>query len=221
MIVFHDLKPVIKYLPIKIGNAEILRFPPGFMLKVDGLQWCILQDNCKEIRQLFAEINFAYGDVVTTGLGFGLVQTILLQKKEVRSITVYEKSVDVIDIFKETCAQSNFDISRLNIINDDADNMRNVDCDCLLMDHYERKHQPTWEIIDSARKLASNNNAKHVWFWSIIGIYSEFAYCKNMKNDVESFNRFSDMLNVKNLFRLNEEYMEYIRLVINENIKRS
>lgn len=217
-ILFDELKPVLNYFPIQYGDAKIVtQLPNNFKLTVNDLQWCVLKNDSREVRQFFLEINRPSGDVVTTGLGFGIIQSRLLLKKDVTSLTVFEKSLDVIEIFKETCKMNNFDITRLNIINDDANNMKNITCDWLIMDHFEGIHQPAWEIIDSARTIASNNNASNVWFWSIIKTYAHFYKIKQLDIGVESFDLFANALNIKNLYRVSDEEIQYIEKVILEN----
>jgi len=217
---FDELKPILDYYPIQYGNAKIVSssdIPANFRLTVNDLQWCVLRNDNREMRQLFLELNRSSGDVVTTGLGFGIVQSYLLTKKDITSLTVFEKSLDVIEIFKETCKMNDFDITRLNIINDDANNMKNITCDWLIMDHFEGIHQPAWEIIDSVRTITSNNNAKNVWFWSIIKTYDNFCKMKQLNINVESFNIFVNVLNIKKIYIVSNEEIEYIKKVILES----
>lgn len=217
MIIFDNLKLALRYFPIKYSETEISNVNNALVLKVNDIQWCTLNSDLRELRQFFPEINLSYGNVVTTGLGFGMLQTALLLKKEVQSVTVYEQNYGVIELFKQICAQNNFDISRLNIIHDDANNMRNVDCDWLLMDHFEL--HTYWEKIDTVRHIASNNNAKNVWFWSIIACFENFAYFKRKKRTPETFDLFVDALKIKNLYRISKhpKYFEYFEKVLQEN----
>jgi len=57
----------------------------------------------------------AHGDVLIAGLGLGMILHPILQKQEVRSVTVIEKFQDVVDLISPTLPRD----SRLTLITDD------------------------------------------------------------------------------------------------------
>lgn len=59
---------------------------------------CIMSDTPMEHKTNFEIINKAHGDVLIGGLGLGMILLPLLEKEEVKSITIIEKYQDIIDI---------------------------------------------------------------------------------------------------------------------------
>lgn len=80
----------------------------------------VMSDTPAEIGDHIFFINEATGNVLINGLGLGLVIEALFQKKEVKSITVIEKSLDVINLvsehYKNKCPKD----KKLNVIHADA-----------------------------------------------------------------------------------------------------
>ena len=111
--------------PYKKGNLEILAYQDGVVLLIDGLQWMGYEPT-KEVtfRQLKAEIELAYGHCVTTGLGLGLKEVSLAKKESVTKITIIEQSQEVVDWFKQATAESNTDISKMEFIVGDAEQVK-------------------------------------------------------------------------------------------------
>lgn len=72
--------------------------PPGdyMRLRVDG--GVMMTDTPMERRSNLEFFNRAKGDVLIGGLGLGMALLAIQNKKEVTSVTVYEKSRDVIDL---------------------------------------------------------------------------------------------------------------------------
>lgn len=226
-VLFEDLKAPIKYFPVQVGKAtmelqETVSMPPSrapnrkvFILKYDGLQWCAFEySNQQELKEQFVEINLAKGKVITTGLGFGLVQSYLCQKKEVTELIVYEQNLDMVGMFKLFAKESNFDISKIKFVHEDANQMRGVECDWLVMDHFEAVHQPDWEILDKVRILAKENKAKNVLFWPMLHFYTRFCEMKKLTVGQDSYRLFVQMLDVKNLpAKLDKKIFEKIPMV--------
>lgn len=223
---FEELSAPLKYFMLKVGKAEMALTPlpdkKVLILYNDNVQWCSYDTQTREeIKEQFVEINLAHGRVVTTGLGFGFVQTILAQKEDVREVIVYEKNSDVIEMFKIFAETSNFNTDKIKIINEDANNIRGIECDWLIMDHFEGQHQPHWEILDYVRELSNHNNPQNVWFWPILNLYHVFCMKKQLPICNYSFNYFSRKLRVKNLPEsLSDAYFEKIKILLNSRIKK-
>lgn len=198
---FRNLAAPLRYFPIQIGKAELKKkYDDLFILNYDGLQWCSFNPVCNiEIKEQFIEINLAKGKVVTTGLGFGLLQTILAQKKEVEQVIVYEKNLDIIKMFEFFAEKSGFNTDKIKIINQDANSIVDVECDWFIMDHYEAVHQPFWEILDNVREIAKKNKAKNYWFWPICHMYLVFCDMKKLKFNQTTFAQFAKQLKIDNL----------------------
>ena len=68
------------------------------VLYVDGNQWTAHEISTKSsATQVFSHYWFARGHTICTGLGFGVRENWLLNKKEVTELTILEKNQEVID----------------------------------------------------------------------------------------------------------------------------
>lgn len=122
-----------------------------------------------EIKELYSSYDLAYGNVLITGLGFGLLALWLVDKPEVKSVTIIEQSQDVIDLFLENNSVPN----NVKIIVADANTYTTkIHYDCLLLDHYKdgAKEKVNYEIL---KQIAVNIPHNLLWFWSL-----EFLYVK-------------------------------------------
>jgi len=61
----------------------------------------VMYDSKLEIEQMEEGARLAFGDVLIGGLGFGIIQKILLENPKVKSITTIEISQEVIDLIKK------------------------------------------------------------------------------------------------------------------------
>jgi hypothetical protein len=124
------------------------------------------------IKQMYSSYDLAYGDVLVSGLGFGIFALWLADKKEVKTVTVYEISQDVIDIFlKNNLIPKNLIIKNGNI----NDLISKTHYDCILLDHYEL--EPLQYRIDNMSIISKNiPNHEVIWFWSLESIFTEFSY---------------------------------------------
>ena len=78
--------------------------------------WMSLTPN--EVFTLRGQIKRARGNVAVAGLGLGWTARKILQRSQVKSLTVYEIDENVIDVFGESLTEEFGD--RITIVNDDA-----------------------------------------------------------------------------------------------------
>jgi len=116
-VICHDmiLKDNFSEIPPLGFFTEKFEFPA---VLEDGNEWMTLTpvdlDTCEDA------INRAHGKVVTFGLGLGYYAFMVSEKTEVESVTVVEKSRDVIELFK-TYILPQFDHpEKVKIVNEDA-----------------------------------------------------------------------------------------------------
>jgi len=76
----------------------------------------VMSNTPDEIRDSISFIRAAKGDVLINGLGLGVILKALLDKPEIDSVTVIEKSEDVINLVAPTYQND----KRVTIIHDDA-----------------------------------------------------------------------------------------------------
>ena len=204
-ILFEELAPVLNYFPVKIGKAEMFYVSSGgyFLLAYDNLQWCTLNVNNRlknrEAKEFFIDLNLAQGKIVTTGLGFGIIQSILSLRENVSEVIVYEKYEDIIKMFLLFAKESNFDTSKIKIVNEDASNSAKEHCDWLLMDHFECAHQPYWEVIDAVREISYDCNASNILFWPMHSIFITFCTLKQIPFNSKSYALFRSMIKINKL----------------------
>lgn len=89
---------------------------PGTYKRLTRGGQVIMSNTPMEVRTNQPIINRATGDVLINGLGLGMVLTAILKKDHVRTVTVIEKSQDVIQLVAPTFAHDH----RVRIIQGDA-----------------------------------------------------------------------------------------------------
>jgi hypothetical protein len=148
------------------GNIKIVDKGKGFILYENNRFWMNYPKNDSVIKQLYSSYDLAYGNVLVSGLGFGILALWLCSKPNVISVTVIEFSEDVIKLFKD----SNSIPDKLNIINIDI-RKYNTDTkyDTILLDHYETEKFDF--ILDDIEKISSNIKHKNMWAWPLEEIY--------------------------------------------------
>ena len=110
---------------------------------------------------VFSHYWFARGHTLTTGLGLGIRENWLLNKKEVTKLTIIEKSLGLIEYHREHNPQI---FEKAEVIHADA-NEYVGECDVLLMDHYEQ--ESIEQMAKMSSKVAKNINCEVCWFWPL------------------------------------------------------
>jgi hypothetical protein len=121
----------------------------------------------------------------------------LLSNPNVQKVIAYEFNQDVIDIFYEIVTINNINISRLEIINDNADNLSGITTDCLYLDHFEK--EPQHEIIDRVIKIQKNNTASLIWYWPAGQHYLLFCEKNRLELNNDSYISWKNYVEIKNL----------------------
>jgi len=166
----EDKFPNVTIKEISKNNVRIIKDGDFWRLYGDVQFMQLNTKSNVEIKELYSSYDLAYGDVLVTGLGFGLLASWLVDKPEVKSITIIEQSQDVIDLFFE----NNSLPDDVKIIVADANTYTtNVHYDCLLLDHYKdgAKEKVNYQTL---QKIAVNIPHDLLWFWNI-----EFLYLKD------------------------------------------
>lgn len=194
----QNVKPPLRYTSLTKGDAELIVTDNLVKLFVKGESWMGLDLNTNwQANEFMFELYEAYGVCVTTGLGLGVIQTLLTLNPKVTKVYVYEKSKEVIDIFKLTVEKNNFDISKLEIINLNADHLKNVNCDCLFLDHFE--HEPEEEIFQRVGFISENNSYKLLWYWPGVRHFALFCVRLNISVNGDSYKLWKSFTKIKNL----------------------
>lgn len=108
---FHNLREPLR--PVSPGTfTRLMTFSSSYQSTV------IMSDTDAEIRDHLEVIRQAHGDVLVNGLGLALVTMACARKSDVKSVTVIEKSKDVIDLVWPT-VEKRFP-QKVSVVHDDA-----------------------------------------------------------------------------------------------------
>lgn len=165
--------PKVKIREFEKGDAEIFLDGSSYVLYRNGRQEnCLDITTNKEAKECYSSYELGYGDVLMSGLGFGILALWLAKKPEVKSIKIIEISQDIVDAFLE----NNTLPENVKIEIGDIEQYKTDDkYDCILLDHYE------WSSanykIKSMKNIASNiPNHDLIWIWSIEDVYLVKCY---------------------------------------------
>lgn len=169
-----DIKTVPPFVvkEMVMGDFSIQKKGNTYHLYQGESQW--MQLNIKtnmEVKELYSSYDLAYGDVLLTGFGFGILPLWLASKPGVKSVTVLEKNKEIVDIF----LKNNTLPDTVKIIFTDAKTYTSgKDYDCLLLDHFADHVAFPYEEVRQIAKNISNHNL--LWYWSLETRYVEKYY---------------------------------------------
>ena len=208
-----EIKSPLQYFPINVGKAKLIQTNNNsFDLFFDNEGWMGYENTHWQAGEFAVELNNAYGKCVTSGLGLGIIQTLLSLNPLVTEVVVYEKHQDIIDMFKIFASHSNFDTSKIKIICQDADTIKDVDCDCLFLDHFETESNK--EKIQRVKNIAENNTANFVWFWPASNIYIRYTSQNNVEINDDSFYKWSTSLGIRSFpTKLSLDIIEELKIL--------
>jgi hypothetical protein len=180
---------------IKDGTSKSVQIKfsdDNYILFIDGIKWMNFNTVTKqEALEFLIHYHVAEGNVVTTGLGLGIREQLLLSKPEVKSLTIVEKSIDLINYHKE---YSNWAKSpRVNFVNLNAGSFADT-CDVLLLDHFE--NQNLIGILNNVYTLNNRIKPKIMWFWPF-EFYIRSHMMKYNLNAYESYDRLKKQYNLQ------------------------
>ncbi len=160
----HNLLPNFVIKEGVSNNVSIVDDNGVWRLYENDLQMMQLATKTnREIKELYSSFDLAYGDVLITGLGFGILALWVANKPEVTSVTVIEFSQDVIDLF----FANNSLPDKVQIILADADNYTTEKhYNCLLLDHFKDADEKAFTYA-RIQNVAKNITHDLFWFWSI------------------------------------------------------
>jgi hypothetical protein len=150
-----------------VGTAKIVHLGDTYILSNNGDQCMTYNEvDYQQVAEFYSSYDQAYGDVLLSGLGFGILPLWLCDKPEVTSVTVIEISQDIIDLF----VLSNSMPDKMNIINQDILNFTTEKkYDCIFLDHYELEDFSY--KIKNMQEICNKIDHDVFWAWSL-----EMAY---------------------------------------------
>ena len=184
---------------------EIIKNDNCYNLYVNGIQWMMYEiDNHHQASQLFSHYYISSGNVIATGLGFGIRELWLLNNPNIKSLTILENNKDIIEYHKEV---NPILFEKAKIINCDARTYKGK-CDTLLLDHYE--FESMTNIIEDVKNITKNIKCRNLWFWHL---ETQILADLHKVDEHNLTNRFR-----QGEFKINIETLNNIKIVY-ENIK--
>lgn len=152
----------------QVNSTEIKREEVSYALTVDGVEWMRFDDSYISREQLYTSYDLAYGKVLLTGFGFGILADWIASKQNVTEVHVIEKYPDVIECF----LKNNNIPNKVKIIIADASEYKSDEVyDCIFIDHYEIL--PLSEVSKEIVKVSKNiPNYSIIWGWQFEEIYN-------------------------------------------------
>lgn len=156
----------------KINNLEIkLNNRNTFELKIKNVVWLKHDLNTLwSIMEVYSHYMLAEGDVICTGLGFGLRENWLLSNNKVKKILCIENCKELIEYHNK---HNPILMKKIKVINEDAEKYIG-ECDTLLLDHYEEGSDDF--ILNKVKKVFRNIKHKKLWFWRLEDMLTYIPY---------------------------------------------
>ena len=152
--------------------------------------------NHVQALELVSHYQLAKGHCICTGMGFGVRENWLMQKKEVTKITIVERNEELIEYHKYI--NSPF-LKECEVIIGDASEMQGK-CDTLLLDHYELETKEY--IVDDVKKISRNVDCETLWFWPIERIILNY---ENYSTYYQNYLQIKNKFNLSKLPNIDEE----------------
>ena len=183
-------------------NVEIKLNQNNYILCIDGIKWMNFNSVTKqEALECLIHYVIAKGHVVTTGLGLGIREQLILSKPDVTQLIVIEKSLNLIEYHKIHSSWAKN--PKVKFINGNA-SQHTVECDVLLLDHFEQ--QNFINILNNVNSLSTKNQIKNIWFWPF-EIYIRSHMKKYNCTLMQSYQAILNKYSLKNFPNLSEELL--------------
>ena len=187
----------LRYFSVKIGDIQLQNnineqhYTLGYNCNI------VMTNHPTDTMDLAIEVNYAYGKCITTGLGLAIKESMLSIKPEVTEIICYEKNKNIIELFYTIMEYNTFDHSKIKVVHGDAETIRNLDCDCLFLDHYTIDDHI--QAHKSAARISENNNSKLTWYWPALRHYISYVEETYLPLTKQTFSDWAKPLNIKNM----------------------
>jgi hypothetical protein len=144
----------------KIRNVKLTFEYPVVKLTEDGNTW--MSDTLFEVESNMGAVEMARGDVLTSGLGIGLLPT--LMKDKVSSIDIIEVSQDVVDLVFHQIATEKMKIIRDELCHYLTTTEKKYDLICI--DIWQDTLLPLWDM-DGMKNIAQRclKPGGNIWCW--------------------------------------------------------
>lgn len=174
---------------------------------------CVMKINVKEIQGSYMAIKSAYGKVGIVGLGLGYVVQEMAKNIKVESITVYENSNEIIQIYKKNFG----DNPKIEIIEQDAFKAEPKKFDYFFSDIYG--YELTDKVVDDYEAFMKLHEIEEYSFWGMEHFllscaYDDLLWIYVPENWVEISKKIYESLDLSGLmdkyYPLNSEFVHDI-----------
>lgn len=179
----YNTVPRFSIKPATIGQFSLSFENDTYRLCKGENQLMVLHKSTyRELKEQYAMYDLAYGDVILTGFGLGILPLWVASKPEVTSVTVLELSKEVVDLF----LLHNIMPEKITIIYADATSYTtDKKYDCLFMDHFPDHKK--WSVYKEIAQIANNIPHKVLWFYGLESHYVRNFYGMKASNLVVRF----------------------------------
>ena len=154
----------------------------SYRLSVDGEEWMSYRTkDHDQAYELYSHYDLAKGHCICTGLGFGVRENWLLNKKEVSKVTVIEKNKEVIDYHKYINPKFFDDVE---VVHMDVYDYKGK-CNTLLLDHYESEASNDMLVLQNSSQVSKNIECDIMWMWTLEHIIAGRSFQRSQ--DVGSY----------------------------------
>lgn len=153
------------------------------------------------VWEIFSHYWIAEGHCICTGLGLGLRESWILNKKEVNKVTVLENDEGVIEYHRVNNPKL---FKELEIIKTDANHYKGK-CDTLLLDHYETEHPK--EILKSASSILNNISCERMWLWPLEIILEREYSMRDLSKIHDGYYKIKNQYNLHKLPDISEHLL--------------
>lgn len=160
----YDVLKNINFLEINVESVTLKKEKENYYALYENNQSWFKFDYQDQIsiKEFYYPAKIAYGDCILSGLGMGVLASLLLKNDKVKSITIYEKYADVINLNKII---SFVDLNQIYVRNRPIEEIKGAQCDCLFLDHYENESNEY--LINNSNKIAKNIKHDKLWVWRL------------------------------------------------------
>jgi spermidine synthase len=168
----YNTVPRFAIKPASIGEFSLSYEENTYRLCRGDIQlMCLYKPNYRELKEQYAMYDLAYGDVILTGFGLGILPLWVASKPNVTSVTVLEMSKEVVDLFLlHNTMPENITIIYANAKTYTTDKKY----DCLFMDHFPDHKE--WPVYKEVAQIANNIPHKVLWFYGLESHYVRNYY---------------------------------------------
>lgn len=177
-----------------------------------------MSNRSEQVLEMLDQVENAYGRVLCSGLGLGIIPLLIAESPQVYSITIVENNAEVISLFN----QQGFISPKINIVQGDILTYTDSSYDSIMLDHYNHLGENPWNfLLDLSQLIRDNTDSQDAivipYAWQRLYIDSDetrynmkmigmpdwnFDYIGRYLNPQQGLSKISNLLSDINLKRV-------------------